>query len=166
MLPPRVEENGILYEKTCYCESKEDNRPELCEESPNQLIFPGMDRNLKPVEVAHVQTRKRRDASQPDKIGDGDYEYFAEPDWMNPSSRDHQRLRRQGSPFPVSQENATKYCTEKLVESHVGKFCAKLGINVHGFVNVCSADIKVSMNLLEEFGYLFYLQPRSSDLIK
>ena len=146
VLPPRVEENGILYEKTCYCESKEDDVPELCDESPNQLIFPGMDRNLKPVDVAHVQTRKRRDVSRSDKISDGDYEYFAEPYWMKRSSRDHQRLKRQGTPLPVPQENATKYCTEKLVESHVGKFCAKLGINVHGFVNVCSADIMASMS--------------------
>ena len=139
MLPPRVEESGILYKKTCYCESKENGIAEICEESTNQLIFPGIDRNLNPVEIVQVQDSGPRDVLQHDGTRD------REPEGIKQSSRDHQRLRSQATSLPVSQEDATKYCTEKLVESHLGKFCAKLGINVHGFVDICSADIMVSV---------------------
>ena len=46
----------------------------------------------------------------------------------------------------VSKDNATRYCAERLLETKVGKLCAKLGINVQALVNVCSADIEVSLN--------------------
>ena len=46
----------------------------------------------------------------------------------------------------VSKDNSTRYCAERLLETKVGKLCAKLGINVQALVNVCSADIEVSLN--------------------
>ena len=46
----------------------------------------------------------------------------------------------------VSKDNATRYCAERLLETKVGKLCAELGTNVQALVNVCSADIEVSLN--------------------
>ena len=46
----------------------------------------------------------------------------------------------------VSNDNATRYCAERLLETKVGKLCAKLGTRVQALVNVCSADIEVSFN--------------------
>lgn len=145
VIPPRVDDRAILYEKTCYCESRDDNVPKRCEDAPNELNLPGIDRNLATMKMLHVRQKERRDVSRSDALSEEDYEYFKEPDSLKRSLHGHQRTRREAKPFPVSRENATKYCVEKLVESHVGKFCAKLGINVHSFVNVCSADIMVNM---------------------
>ena len=82
--------------------------------------------------------------SQSDALTDEDYEYFKEPGAFQSPSRVHLRTKRAAEAFPLSRENATRYCTEKLVESYMGKFCAKVGTDVHSFVNGCSADIMVN----------------------
>ena len=46
----------------------------------------------------------------------------------------------------ISLEDPTRYCAERISETKIGKLCAKVGVNVHALVSVCSADIEVSDN--------------------
>lgn len=82
---------------------------------------------------------QKRDVEGSDDLTDEDFALF-----RNPS--DNKLVRRmKRSITPVSRDNATRYCTEKLAETQVGKLCAKLGANVQALVNVCSSDIEVSI---------------------
>ena len=86
-----------------------------------------------------VKVRKKRDIEGSDELTNEDYEFFTTPSESNA----HDRVKRS----LVSKENATRFCAERLTETPVGKLCAKLGTNVQALVNVCSADIEVSLSL-------------------
>ena len=141
--PPRVDDEAILYERTCSCVSQGETRTEQCD-SPNQILNE-IDNNKNLVQdLDRIHHQGKRDVSQSDVLTDEDYEYFKEPGAFQSPSRVHLRTKRAAEAFPVSRENATRYCTEKLVESYIGKFCAKVGTDVHSFVNACSADVMVN----------------------
>ena len=89
------------------------------------------DNNIKP-----KRDRKRRDIEGSDELTYEDFEVLMTP----VKSNEHHREKRS----VVSKENATRYCAERLLETRVGKLCAKLGTNVQALVNVCSADIEVT----------------------
>ena len=80
--------------------------------------------------------RKRRDIEGSDELTHEDFEVLMTP----LKSNEHHREKRS----VVSKDNATRYCAERLLETRVGKLCAKLGANVQALVNVCSADIEVT----------------------
>ena len=141
--PPRVDDEAILYETTCSCISPNENKIKECE-PPNRMLK-ALNTNMKP--MPNIRRLKKRDVSQSDALTDEDYEYFKEPGAFQRPSRVHLRTKRAAEVFPVSRENATRYCTEKLVESYIGKFCAKVGTDVHSFVNACSVDIMVKFNV-------------------
>ena len=82
------------------------------------------------------QSRKKRDVEGSDELTHEDLAVLMMPF----KSNEHHREKRS----VVSKENATRYCAERLLETKVGKLCAKLGTNVQALVNVCSADIQVS----------------------
>ena len=139
--PPRIDDKAILYEKTCTC-LKPGEKDEC--KVPNQ-ISAQLETTVTPLtNVNRTNRQGKRDVSQSDELTDEDYEYFKEPGAFQSPSRVHLRTKRAAEVFPVSRENATRYCTEKLVESYIGKFCAKVGTDVHSFVNGCSADIMVN----------------------
>ena len=81
---------------------------------------------------------KKRDLQWSDDLTEEDYELFMEP--LDPEV--HKRQKR--SINVISKENATRYCSERLAETPIGKMCAKLGTNVQALVNVCASDIEVS----------------------
>ena len=80
--------------------------------------------------------RKKRDIEGSDELTHDDFEVLMTP----LKSNEHHREKRS----VVSKDNATRYCAERLLETRVGKLCAKLGTNVQALVNVCSADIEVT----------------------
>ena len=80
----------------------------------------------------------KREAEGSDELTEEDYELFMKPI----KTVAHNRVKR--SVNAISKENATRYCSERLAETPVGKMCAKLGTNVQALVNVCSSDIEVS----------------------
>ena len=81
---------------------------------------------------------EKRDLQWSDDLTEEDYELFMEP--LDPEV--HKRQKR--SINVISEENATRYCSERLAETPIGKMCAKLGTNVQALVNVCASDIEVS----------------------
>ena len=83
-----------------------------------------------------INDRKRRDIEGSDELTHEDFEVLITP----LKSNEHHREKRS----VVSKDNATRYCTERLLETRVGQLCAKLGTNVQALVNVCSADIEVT----------------------
>lgn len=86
--------------------------------------------------------RDKRDIHYSDDPTEEDFELFKQ----TPHLRD--RIRREVIPEPVSKENATRYCAERISETKIGKLCAKVGVNVQALVNTCSSDIEVSKRLL------------------
>ena len=85
-----------------------------------------------------VKTQKIKDIE-----GSDDFTHEDLKDLMDPLKSNESLW--EGTPV-VSKDNATQYCAERLLETKVGKLCAKLGTNVQALVNVCSADIEVSPN--------------------
>jgi len=83
---------------------------------------------------------RKRDFEWSDDLTEEDYELFMKP--LDPEA--HNRQKR--SVNLISKENATRYCTERLAETPVGKMCAKLGTNVQALVNVCASDIEVGID--------------------
>ena len=79
----------------------------------------------------------KRDIDGSDDLTEDDFELFKKTVDTKP------RERPKRSITPISKENATRYCAERLAETPVGKLCAKLGTNVQALVNVCSSDIEV-----------------------
>ena len=83
-----------------------------------------------------TEDRKRRDTEGSDELTHEDFQVLMTP--LN--TNEHHREKRS----VVSKDNATRYCTERLLETRVGRLCAKLGTNIQALVNVCSADIEVT----------------------
>lgn len=81
-------------------------------------------------------SRKKRDVEGSDEFTHEDLAVLMKPF----KSNEHREKRS-----VASRDNATRYCAERLLEKKVGRLCAKLGTNVQALVNVCSADIQVSL---------------------
>lgn len=92
-------------------------------------------RNLSPEQLCD---RDKRDVHYSDDPTEEDFQLFQQ----TPQLRD--RIRRGAPVGPVSKENATRYCAERISETKIGKLCAKMGVNVQALVNTCSADVEVS----------------------
>ena len=101
--------------------------------------------------------RKRRDIEGSDELTHEDLEGLMTPF----KSNEHHREKRS----VVSKDNATRYCAERLLETKVGKLCAKLGTNVQALVDVCSADIQVSFYRCFYFVRKLFWQKKCSDKV-
>lgn len=82
----------------------------------------------------------KRDVHYSDELTDEDYDLF-----KSPLPSETQARFKRSLPAPViSKQNATRYCTERIKNSKVGKLCADIGIDVQGYVDSCSLDVSVS----------------------
>ena len=97
---------------------------------------------MKKLSPTQLCDRDKRDIHYSDDPTEEDFELFKQ----TPHLRD--RIRREVIPEPVSKENATRYCAERISETKIGKLCAKVGVNVQALVNTCSSDIEVSKRVL------------------
>ena len=86
--------------------------------------------------------RQRRDLHYSDDATEEDFQLFKEVRQLRP------RLRREAQIGPFSRENASRYCSERISETKIGKLCAKLGVDVQSLVDTCSDDVVVSTLLL------------------
>ncbi|XP_015775662.1 PREDICTED: von Willebrand factor D and EGF domain-containing protein-like [Acropora digitifera] len=110
------------------------------------------DNNIKP-----TGKRKRRDIEGSDELTHEDFEVLMTP----LKSNEHHREKRS----VVSKDNATRYCAERLLETRVGKLCAKLGTNVQALVNVCSADIEYTGDFSFAIGAVSMLMNECEDVV-
>lgn len=81
--------------------------------------------------------RDKRDIHYSDDPTEEDIKLFKQTPQLRP------RFRRAVQNGFISQENATRYCAERISETKIGKLCAKVGVNVQALVNICSVDVKV-----------------------
>ena len=149
-LPQDVNANtgGVLYEKSCSCNKKIDwSRTDECVDGmpvlfPSGFISIDYDRIKKcdSNPLADREGRDTRNIEGSDDLTEDDFKVFQDFLEIEP----HERPKR--SLNPISKENATRYCAERLTETPVGKLCAKIGTNVQALVNICSSDIEVSFS--------------------
>lgn len=140
--PPHTNINtgGLNYERSCPCDKTKDKgkNKNKCVDGIPVYVPTATNDKLNRIKMCDRNPQKR-DVEGSDDLTDEDFALF-----RNPS--DNKLVRRmKRSITPVSRDNATRYCTEKLAETQVGKLCAKLGANVQALVNVCSSDIEVSI---------------------
>ena len=139
-LPPEINQNsdGKNYEQACACdETKDKGTTKKCVDGI-ATDWP----SFEPDKYNRIKMCDRnptkREAEVSDELTEEDYELFMKP----LEAVAHNRLKR--SVNAISKENATRYCSERLAETPVGKMCAKLGTNVQALVKVCSSDVEVS----------------------
>lgn len=140
-LPDEINQHsdGVDFEKACACsEDKDKEKTNECHEDGIPVFFPGGPSNERFNRILMCNRNVKRDITNSDDLTEQDFELF--------KKRDHPEVhkRPKRSILQVSKENATRYCTEKLADTTLGKLCAKLGTNIQALVNVCSADIEVS----------------------
>ncbi|XP_044176217.1 von Willebrand factor D and EGF domain-containing protein-like isoform X2 [Acropora millepora] len=164
-LPAEVNKDARPFETSCACSKTKDG--ELTDECVTDGIpvvsiilqssgkvnrIKMCDNNIKPTEE-----RKRRDIEGSDELTHEDFEVLMTP----VKSNEHHREKRS----VVSKENATRYCAERLLETRVGKLCAKLGTNVQALVNVCSADIEYTGDFSFAIGAVSMLMNECEDVV-
>ena len=150
-LPAEINKVARPFEKSCACGKALTKK---CADDGIPVDWP-MDKTkhynrIKMCDRSPTKDRKRRDIEGSDELTHEDFEVLTPL-----KSNDHQRKKRS----VVSKDNATRYCAERLLETKVGKLCAKLGTNVQGLVDVCSADIEVG------FCHCLYLTQKGFDTI-
>lgn len=79
--------------------------------------------------------RGKRDVYSSDDPTEEDFQIFKKSPQLQP------RFKRAPK---ISQEEAIRYCTERISDTNIGKICAKVGVNVQELVKTCSADVEVS----------------------
>lgn len=82
----------------------------------------------------------KRDVHYSDELTDEDYNLFKSP----VPSETQDRFKRALLAPVISKQNATRYCTDKIKNTKVGKLCADIGVDVQGYVDSCSFDVSVS----------------------
>ena len=133
-----VNSGGLKYEKACACdETTGKGKPTKCKDGIPVYFLSTDTEKLNRIKMCDRNPSKR-DIEGSDDVTEEDFEMFKQ------SLESEPRKREKRSPNPISKENATRYCAERLSETPVGKLCAKLGTNVQALVNVCSSDIEVS----------------------
>lgn len=141
-LPPDVEDGNVEYSKACLCPKDRAVKDPTCK-NVFDAAFPTLlkkkMRNFSPTQLCD---RDKRDVHYPDDPTEEDFQLFKQ----TPQLRD--RIRREAIAEPVSKENATRYCAERISETKIGKLCAKVGVNVQALVNTCSSDVEVCNSLL------------------
>ncbi|XP_074620014.1 uncharacterized protein LOC141878864 isoform X2 [Acropora palmata] len=161
-LPAEINKDARPFETSCACDETQDkalttkcaidgipvdwptdkskhyNRIKMCDRNPEK-------------------DRKRRDIEGSDELTHEDFEVLMTP----LKSNEHHREKRS----VVSRDNATRYCTERLLETRVAKLCAKLGTNVQALVNVCSADIEYTGDFSFAIGAVSMLMNECEDVV-
>ena len=140
-LPAEINKDARPFETSCACDETQDKAVTTkCAIDGIPVNWP-TDENkhynrIKMCDNNPKKERKRRDIEGSDELTYEDFEVLMTP----VKSNKHHREKRS----VVSKDNATRYCAERLLETRLGKLCAKLGTNVQALVNVCSADIEVN----------------------
>ena len=126
-LPAEINKDATPFNTSCACGDKSisdqcvtDGIPVvsvILQSSGRVNRIKMCDNNIKP-----EGERKRRDIEGSDELTHEDFEVLMTP----LKSNEHHREKRS----VVSKDNATRYCAERLLETRVGKLCAKLGTNV------------------------------------
>ena len=140
---------GVEFEQSCSCsETQNDKHTDDCVDGIPVVLAQGFlnqgkaGQRIKKCQK-NIASRKKREIRDivegSDDLTDEDFRLFYNSLEMDK----HKRSKR--SVNSISKENATRYCNEKLVDTPVGKLCAKMGTNVQALVNVCSSDIGVSI---------------------
>ena len=147
VFPPKVDDKNILFATTCSCNN---GKVERCGKL-NQILREmdaraGMETDTN---VARIPHKNKRNVRTSDDLEDDDHVFFSESPVPSASHHAHWRSKREA---PLSSENATKHCKEKLVESHVGKICTKLGLEMHALVESCALDLAVSILSYKKVG--------------
>ncbi|XP_015780130.1 PREDICTED: von Willebrand factor D and EGF domain-containing protein-like, partial [Acropora digitifera] len=166
-LPAEVNKDARPFEKSCACDETQDkalttectidgipvitsfiadttgtyNRIKMCDNNPEKTQ---KYKKIRAIEGADDLTRE-------------DLKMLMEPLKSNKSLWEETPV--------VSKDNATRYCAERLLETKVGKLCAKLGINVQALVNVCSADIEYTGDFSFVIGVVSVLINECQDVI-
>ena len=108
-----------------------------------EAAFPTLlNENMNTVSPKHLCDRQKRDVHYSDDPTEADIQLFKQTP--------ERRFRREVSVTPISKENATRYCAERISETKIGKLCAKVGVNVQALVNTCSSDVEVSKIILRK----------------
>jgi len=139
ILPPDLEAKFVNYSTACLC-SKEDNDAnnnvdKLCKDAFSVAFPTVMKKNLSPMLLCD---RDKRDVHFSDDPTEDDFQIFRET-----TTQSQPRFRRAVQAGRMSKENATRYCEERISKTEIGKLCDKIGVNVQGLVDACSADIEV-----------------------
>ena len=145
-LPDPINDKGLLYNMPCSCYKKDMNGLPVCLETP-PVHFPNvLDEAGNVITLAGGGSkRKKRDIQFLDDLTDVDFELFKRYAGSG-SSRRYKRASEDKPKF--TNENATRYCMEKISNTEVGRLCAKLGVNVQAMVNSCSIDLEVKSSFL------------------
>lgn len=134
----------IKFETACSCDKPEDQAVDSrctndgIKVDPHVEDSQGKYNRITMCDRNPQKTRKRRDIEGSDELTHEDLEVLMTPF----KSNEHHRETRS----VVSKDNATRYCSQRLLETKVGKLCANLGTNVQALVDVCSADVAVSFS--------------------
>jgi len=104
-----------------------------------KVAFPTLAKEqLEPISPRVLCDRQKRDLSHSDDATEEDFQLFKEVRQLRP------RFRREVQIGPLSRENASRYCAERISETKIGKLCTKLGVDVQSLVDTCSDDVVVS----------------------
>ena len=137
-----MNEYEVSYSQVCACHKDTPNSPDDCRD-PLPLAYSTLFNycnTMKPLSPAFLCDVQKRDVSFSDDPTDEDFKLFSQTPQL--------RLRvKRDAVFKVSEENATRYCAERISETKIGKLCAKVGVNVQALVNVCSVDIQVIIHI-------------------
>lgn len=128
----------MQYSEACSCFRKNAKNVPECE-NVFKVAFPTLARKrLERISPRVLCDRQKRDVSHSDDATEEDFQLFKEVRQLRP------RFRREAQIGPLSRENASRYCAERISETKIGKLYAKLGVDVHSLVDTCSDDVVVS----------------------
>ena len=139
-VPEGANQHRTDFEQVCRC-SEDGGTTKECTNGIKTLFgyekFPNYPEKLSRILMCDRKTK--RDIEGSDDLTKEDFELFNKPMENKPLKRSKRSLS------PISKDNATQYCNERIAETPVGKLCAKLGTNIQALVNICSADIQVNI---------------------
>ncbi|KAJ7351101.1 hypothetical protein OS493_036557, partial [Desmophyllum pertusum] len=135
-LPPDVQDGDVQYSTACLCPKVGENEVTECK-NVFEVAFPTLfEKNMARVSPTDLCDRQKRDVHFSDDPTEEDFQLFKQSPQLHP------RFKRDSPIEPVSKENATRYCAERISETKIGKLCATVGVNVQALVNICSADVE------------------------
>ena len=152
ILPPDLDANFVNYSTACLCtkDNNNANNPRECRDAFSVAFPTVMKTNLSPM---HLCDRDKRDVHFSDDPTEEDFQIF-----KGAAAQLQPRFRRAVQDGHMSKENATRYCEERISDTEIGKLCVKIGVNVQGLVDACSADIVVRKNYKRSYlnKYFFF----------